>query len=114
MKKQLFFTFLITLITIVTGFSQTTTSKIEGIVIDETSVGLFGANVVAKHEPTGTVSGTMTLEGGRFYISNLRVGGPYTVTFSFIGYKTVEYTDVYLDLGKAFDLKVKMGIKENE
>jgi len=114
MRKKLFFTFLITLVTAVAGYSQVTTSKVEGVVIDETSSGLFGANVVAKHEPTGTVSGTMTLEGGRFYISNLRVGGPYTVTFSFIGYKTVEYTDVYLDLGKAFDLKVKMLAESEE
>ena len=69
---------------------------------------MFGANVVANHTPTGTVSGTMTLEGGRFSLPNLRVGGPYTITISYVGFKTVEYTDVYLNLGTAFDLDIKM------
>jgi hypothetical protein len=108
MKKQLLFSMLIAVFSVVSLFSQVTTSKIQGVVSDDTSAGLFGANVVAKHLPTGTVAGTMTLEGGRFSLPNLRVGGPYTITFSYIGFKTVEYTDVYLDLGKAFDLDVKM------
>ena len=108
MKKQLFFSLLMAIFAISTTFSQVTTSKIQGSVTDDTSVGLFGANVVAKHTPTGTVSGTMTLEGGRYALPNLRVGGPYTITFSYVGYKTIEYTDVYLDLGNAFDLDVKM------
>ena len=73
-----------------------------------TSAGLFGANVVAKHVPTGTVAGTITLEEGRFSLPNLRVGGPYTITFSYVGFKSIEYTDVYLDLGKTFDLNVQM------
>ncbi|MFZ3274674.1 MAG: carboxypeptidase-like regulatory domain-containing protein, partial [Lutibacter sp.] len=108
MKKQLFFSMLIAVFSVVSVFSQVTTSKIQGVVSDDTSAGLFGANVVAKHLPTGTISGTITLESGRFSLQNLRVGGPYTITISFIGYKSVEYTDVYLDLGKAFDLDVKM------
>lgn len=108
MKKQLFFSFLLALIIGVTGFAQVTTSKIQGTVNDESSNGLFGANVVAKHEPTGTVSGTMTLEGGQFSLPNLRVGGPYTITISYVGFLKVEYTDVYLNLGKTFDMEVVM------
>ena len=107
MKKQLLF-FVIAIFSAVTAFSQVTSSKIQGSVSDESSVGLFGANVVAKHIPTGTISGTITLDGGRYAIPNLRVGGPYTITFSYVGYKTIEYTDVYLDLGNAFELDVKM------
>jgi len=113
MKKQFLLSFLIAVFAVVTGFSQVTTSKIEGVVVDENSEGLFGANVAVVHEPTGTVSGAMTLESGRFFIPNLRVGGPYKVTISYIGYSTIEYTDVYLDLGKAFDLKVQL-IAESE
>jgi len=108
MKKQLLFSMLIAIISVVSVFSQVTTSKIQGEVSDETSIGLFGANVVAKHLPTGTVSGTITMESGRYSLQNLRIGGPYTITVSYIGYKTVEYTDVYLTLGTAFDLDVKM------
>ena len=108
MKKQLIFSLLITLFSVVTVFSQVTTSKIQGAVSDDTSTGLYGANVIAKHMPTGTVAGTMTLEGGRYSLPNLRVGGPYTITFSFIGYRTIEYTDVYLNLGTALDIDVKL------
>jgi len=108
MKKQLLFSLLITVLSVISGFSQVTTSKIQGIVSDENSQGLYGANVVAKHLPTGTVSGTMTLESGRFSLQNLRVGGPYTITISYLGYKTIEYKDVYLSLGTAFDVNAKM------
>lgn len=108
MKKQQLFFMLVLFFIFVTGFSQVTTSKIQGIVQDETSAGLFGANVVAKHEPTGTVSGSITLENGRFSIQNMRIGGPYTITISYVGYKTIKYTDVYLELGKSFDLNVKL------
>ncbi|MCF6181337.1 carboxypeptidase regulatory-like domain-containing protein [Lutibacter sp.] len=108
MKKRLLFSFFITVFAVITGFSQVTTSKIQGIVTDENSEGLYGANVIAKHLPTGTVSGTMTLESGRFSLQNLRVGGPYTITISYLGYKTVEYKDVYLSLGTAFDVNAKM------
>ncbi len=49
MKKQLYFTFLVTIFTAFTAFSQVTTSKIEGLVTDETGEGLFGANVAVTH-----------------------------------------------------------------
>jgi len=81
------------------AFAQVTTSKIQGNVSDGGSP-LFGASVVTRHLPTGTVSGTMTQENGNYSITNLRVGGPYTVTISYIGFKTVEYADIYLELGK--------------
>ncbi|WP_299524061.1 carboxypeptidase regulatory-like domain-containing protein [uncultured Lutibacter sp.] len=113
MKQRLLFSLLITVFSVVTVFSQVTTSKIQGLVSDNTSEGLFGANVIAKHIPTGTVAGTMTLDGGRYSLPNLRVGGPYTVTISYIGFRTIEYTDVYLDLGSAFDIDVQM-VAESE
>lgn len=113
MRKQLLFSFLIAVFSVATAFSQVTTSKIQGLVSDNNSEGLFGANVIAKHMPTGTVSGTMTLDGGRYSIPNLRIGGPYTVTVSYIGYRTIEYTDIYLDLGTALDLDVQM-VAESE
>jgi len=113
MKKQLLFSLLITVFSVITGFSQVTTSKIQGLVSDDTSAGLYGANVIAKHVPTGTVAGTMTLDGGRYSLPNLRVGGPYTITISYIGLRTIEYTDVYLNLGTALDIDVQM-VAESE
>lgn len=114
MKQKLRLSFFLTVFMVVASFAQVTTSKIQGIVNDENNEGLFGANVIATHEPTGTVSGTMTLDGGRFNLPNLRIGGPYTISISFVGYQTMEYTDVYLDLGSAFDLNVDMVTDSNQ
>ena len=77
-----------------------TTSSIKGVVSDETSSGFPGANVVVFHTPTGTTYGAATDIDGRFNLVNLRVGGPYTVTVSYIGYNEQSFTNVYLTLGK--------------
>ena len=106
--KKIYLFALVAIMGTFAAFSQVTTSKIEGVVSDDTSAGLFGASVVAKHVPTGTVSGTVTSDNGRYSLQNLRIGGPYTITISYVGFKTVEYTDVYLALGNTFDLNVKM------
>lgn len=94
------------------AFSQVTTSKIQGIVTDEAGP-LYGATVVAKHVPSGTVMGEMTQENGNYTIPNLRVGGPYTVSISYVGFKTIEYTDIYLQLGKTTNIDVAM-VSESE
>jgi hypothetical protein len=110
MKKIiLFFAMLLT----VSAFSQITTSKIQGVVKDDAGL-LFGASVITKHIPTGTVSGAMTQENGSYAIPNLRVGGPYTVTISFVGYKTVEYSDIYLQLGKTTNIDLTMQSESQE
>ena len=43
---------------------------------------LSGINIIAIHEPTGTQYKTGTKSNGEFLISNVRVGGPYTVKAS--------------------------------
>lgn len=85
-----------------------TTSSISGTVKDESGADLPGANIVAVHEPSGTTYGSTTLADGRFFIPNMRVGGPYKVSISFVGYKTEVYSGVYLKLGDPFTLKVEL------
>ena len=98
MKKLL--TLFIFFFTCSLSFSQVTTSSIKGVVSDETSSGFPGANVVVFHTPTGTTYGAATDIDGRFNLVNLRVGGPYTVNVSYIGYTPNIFTNVYLTLGK--------------
>ena len=90
------------------AFSQVTTSNIKGLILDETSAPLPGANVVAIHTPTGTKYGAATNFDGRYNLLNLRVGGPYSITISYVGYKEQSYSDVYLTLGKTQNLDVTM------
>ncbi len=91
-----------------TSFSQVTTSSIRGLISDENKEALPGANVVATHIPTGTTYGAATNLDGRFNLLNMRVGGPYTITVSFVGYQEQVFTEVYLDLGKSENISVDM------
>ena len=88
--------------------AQVTTSNIRGIVLDDQDIPLLGANVVAIHTPTGTKYGAITNEDGRFNLLNLRVGGPYEVTISFIGFKSQTDNDIFLTLGKTQNIEAKL------
>lgn len=88
--------------------AQVTTSNIRGTVMDDENLPLLGANIVAVHTPTGTKYGAITNEEGRFNLLNLRVGGPYEVTISYIGFKTEKSSDLYLTLGATLNLDLKL------
>jgi len=88
--------------------AQVTTSNIRGSVTDDQNAPLLGANVVAIHTPTGTKYGAITNEDGRFNLLNLRVGGPYEVTISYIGFKVQKQNDIFLSLGKTFNLNTAL------
>ena len=102
--------YLLLLMFIAVGFvsrAQVTSSKIVGYVYDDKGP-VAGATVVAVHVPSGTEAATFTLDNGAFTLPNLRVGGPYTVKITFMGYKPVTIKDIYLELGSAYNLKVKL------
>ncbi|MBL4643834.1 MAG: TonB-dependent receptor, partial [Flavobacteriaceae bacterium] len=84
--------------------AQVTTSKINGVITDDTGEPMIGANIIALHTPTGTVSGTTVRLNGRYTLSNLRIGGPYTITISFVGYKSKKVTNVFLTLGETTNI----------
>ncbi|MEX0360960.1 MAG: carboxypeptidase regulatory-like domain-containing protein, partial [Allomuricauda sp.] len=90
------------------AFSQVTTSNIRGSVVDDQNAPLLGANVVAVHTPTGTRYGAITNEEGRYNLLNLRVGGPYEVTISYVGFKTNVQNDIFLSLGKTYNHNVAL------
>nr|WP_297913125.1 carboxypeptidase regulatory-like domain-containing protein [uncultured Allomuricauda sp.] len=91
------------------AFSQgVTTSSMQGSVADASGEPLFGANVVATHTPSGTTYGAIANEDGRFYLPNLRVGGPYTVVVSYVGFQDKTFEGIVLGLGQSFNLKVSM------
>ncbi|MFQ5649307.1 MAG: carboxypeptidase regulatory-like domain-containing protein, partial [bacterium] len=81
-----------------------TTAGMSGIVSDDKGEALPGANVMAIHEPSGTQYGTAVRSGGAFTIPNMRIGGPYSVSVSFIGFKTQKEENVYLSLGQTLRL----------
>ena len=81
-------------------FSQgNTNSSINGEVVDATGMSVPGATVVAVHTPSGSKYGAITDFNGYYRIANMRVGGPYKITFTYVGMKTLDIDDIYLQLG---------------
>ncbi len=94
--------------TTIVAYGQVTTSEMTGVVSDASGETLIGATVQAVHTPTGSRYGTVTNLLGEFNIPNMRVGGPYSVTVSFVGYETQVVENVFLRLGEPFALNVQM------
>lgn len=83
------------------SLAQETTADMNGT-ISADGKGLSGATVVAVHNPTGTKYSTTSRTDGRFNFANLRVGGPYTVMVTFVGYKEEKQENIMLLLGQDF------------
>ncbi|MBC7757847.1 MAG: TonB-dependent receptor [Phormidesmis sp. FL-bin-119] len=106
MKKFLLFT-LVVFISALGANAQITSSSLTGTIRDSQET-LIGATIKATHQPTGTVYGSSTGADGRFNIPNMRVGGPYLIDVSYVGYKTETYNKIMLKLGEPFQLNVTM------
>jgi hypothetical protein len=81
------------------GFGQVTSSSISGIVKNEKNEVLVGATVQAVHTPTGTKYSTSTNKNGNYILPAVRVGGPYVLSTTYVGYKKDEVKDVATQLG---------------
>ena len=81
-----------------------TTAGIEGMVMTMQNEPLANANVLAVHVPSGTRYGAVTRADGRFNLPNMRVGGPYTITVSFVGFQDDRLENVHLALGETRNL----------
>ncbi len=79
--------------------AQVTTSDITGVVFNEKNEGLVGANVKATNTATGFVRYTVTRKDGRYDLTNLNPGGPYTVEVTFVGQTIKAKDNIYLQLG---------------
>lgn len=108
MNRRILLTSLIMLFLIMgyTAFAQVTTATIIGKVTDENGEGIEAATVVAEHTASGTQYGTTTRSDGRYSLPNLRVGGPYTITASYIGYESQTVENVYLQLAQKMNLNL--------
>ena len=96
--KRLLLTVALSLVVAV-AMAQVTTSSVRGVVTANDKP-LIGATIGAIHTPSGTHYGTTTNNQGLYTISAMRVGGPYEISISYIGYKSVVYKDITLQLGQ--------------
>ncbi|MEO7444267.1 MAG: carboxypeptidase regulatory-like domain-containing protein [Ferruginibacter sp.] len=92
--------------------AQITSSTLSGLVKQSSGEALQGATIVAVHLPTGTTFSSTTQASGRYTISNMRTGGPYTVTFSNVGNATKKIDNIYLTLAETSVLDANLEKKD--
>src|SRR5579863_9074700 len=92
----------ITFFSVICTFAQETTSQIQGTVVNDSKAALAGATVVALHTPTGTRYTTTTRKDGHYNLPGLRVGGPYTLTITYVGFKSETQDNITLVLGEDY------------
>ena len=98
---------------VISASAQVTTSALNGLVADQNGQAIPGATVVAVHTPSGTTYYAVANGEGRFAINGMRTGGPYSVEVSCLGYQTVTYTDITLQLADSYQLTANLA-EDNE
>lgn len=115
MKKRILMTLAILLTLVGGAMAQVTTSALSGKVsTEDNGEAVIGATVQAVHEPSGTRYVAVTNVDGRYSIQGMRVGGPYKVTISYVGYRPKVVTGVTLKLGETYSLDEKIAENANE
>lgn len=105
MLKKLPFLIILLLFTFSNIFAQgVTTASINGFIFNADGEVLPGANIIAVHIPTGTQYGASTRESGLFNLQNLKIGGPYSVTVSYVGFNAEKQENIYLNIAENFRL----------
>ncbi len=87
------------MLTSIYGMSQETSGSLTGQVKDAKGIAIPGATIIAVHTPSGTRYAISADVDGRYFLNNLRIGAPYTVTVSTTGMKTEVRNDVAVRLG---------------
>ncbi len=88
--------------------AQVTTASMRGAVTGENAAPLEGARIEAIHTPSGSRYATVTRADGRFFLPAMRVGGPYEVIVTRIGYERATRDGIQLSLGAATDVDFRM------
>ena len=111
--KQNLLKSLLSLFVLIMSISSTmaqgvTTSGITGTITEANGQPLLGANVVVIHLPSGTRYGAVSNTQGKYSIPGMRVGGPYKLTASFIGFSTKDVDGLSLSLGTFSNVNVTL------
>jgi outer membrane receptor for ferrienterochelin and colicin len=97
-----------------TGYTQVTTSSMNGTVRDGKGQPLVGASILLTHLPTGTTYTSMSRPGGRFEIANIKSGGPYTLEVTYVGFDKVLHDNIFVTLGEVAVQDINMEEKSKE
>ena len=106
-KITKFFVALAALLIATIGYGQVTTSSLSGNVRDSFEP-VAGVAVIARHVPSNTQYYAISNANGFYSLTNLKPGGPYTVTFEMLGFQTTKYDNIILSLGNSTTLDVTL------
>lgn len=90
------------------ALAQNTTSALNGRVAGPDGTGIAGVTVTIVHTESGSTVTTTTNADGRYAARGLRVGGPYTVTYSKDG-DSEKKEGVFLALAETLALDATLG-----
>ncbi|HVF81816.1 MAG TPA: carboxypeptidase-like regulatory domain-containing protein, partial [Flavisolibacter sp.] len=108
MRRKLLLLLSVNLLIALLSNAQVTTSSLTGTIKSAANELLTGASVSAVYLPAGTTYATTSTQSGRFSIQNMQVGGPYTITITFVGQQPSTFNDVFLRLGEPYVLDVNL------
>ncbi|TYP93975.1 Carboxypeptidase regulatory-like domain-containing protein [Fodinibius salinus] len=114
MKRYAFLLAAILLLPVMVFAQGTTSGSIKGTVVDTEGEPLAGANIVAVHQPTGTQYGTASRPNGRYSFSNVRVGGPYEIQVTFVGFNATKKEVSGINLGETITVNFELEEGETE
>src|ERR1044072_3418379 len=97
-----------------TLFSQVTTATLSGLVKDPKGNPLPAASVLIEFPDAGIRQVLATHGDGRFTVPNLRAGGPYKVTVTFVNYQPSVTDNVFLELGQNNSVEIRLEEKAAE
>lgn len=108
MRKHLITSILLsTLGTSLTYAQNETTSALNGTV-REGNMPINGATIEAIHLPSGTKYTTLSRNDGRYNLPNMRIGGPYQITVTYLGHAPNVKLVEKLALGQSSTLDIQM------
>ncbi|MBG6236055.1 hypothetical protein IWX76_002636 [Pedobacter sp. CAN_A7] len=90
------------------AFAQTTQASIIGFVTDQEKKPIPGALVQVKNNSTGFTTRTSTDAKGEYTFKELPLGGPYTVTVTFMGFGQQNINGYLLNFGDVVRANVEL------
>lgn len=88
--------------------AQDRASLVKGVVQNNSNEPLPGVSVIIRNTNTNFTSGTSTDSSGMFTFSRVSSGGPYSFTFSTVGYKSQTSSGYNIKEGITLSLAIKM------
>ena len=109
-----FLVLLLFLVVPMAAMAQQTTSSLRVSVLTPDGTPSTNASIVVTDNRTGSSRTATVTSAGSLTLTGLRIGGPYTVKASAVGYSDQTVTDVYVRLGDTFFLPMQLGLSDME